>query len=123
MQRPVKGTHSVRAVSPGAGAPEDSLPPVWPSVTEESHGGAGHRPRHRRGAGELLVAAAASVIGTLIAPRPAGSWLTRWVDRIVSGVFRLATRNIPGLQAPRPGARRAGRRHPDRAAGRLGGPL
>jgi hypothetical protein len=88
-------------------------------VTEESHGGAGHRPPRRRGVGELLVAAAASVIGTLIAPRPVGSW----VDRIVSGVFRLATRNIPGLQAPRPGARRAGRRHPDRAAGRLGGPL
>jgi len=92
-------------------------------VTEESHGGAGHRPPHRRGVGELLVAAAASVVGTLIAPRPVGSWLTRWVDRIVSGVFRLATRNIRGLQAPRLGARRAGRRHPDRAAGRLGGPL
>jgi len=91
-------------------------------VTEESHGGAGHRPRHRRGAGELLVAAA-SVVGTLIALRPVGSWLTRWVDRIVSGVFRLATRNIRGLQAPRLGARRAGRRHPGRAAGRLGGPL
>jgi hypothetical protein len=41
-------------------------------VTEESHGGAGHRPRHRRGVGELLVATAASVIGTLIAPRPVG---------------------------------------------------
>ena len=66
---------------------------------------------------------AASVIGTLIVPRPVGSWLTRWVNRIVNVVFRLATRNVPGLQAPRPGARRAGRRNPDRAAGRLGGPL
>jgi hypothetical protein len=69
-------------------------------VTGESHGGAGHRPRHRRGVGELLVATAASVIGTVIAPRPVGSWLTRWVDRIVSGVFRLATRNIPAYKRP-----------------------
>ncbi len=41
-------------------------------MTEESHGGAGHRPPHRRGVGELLVAAAASVVGTLIALRPVG---------------------------------------------------
>src|SRR5258708_34031892 len=100
MQRPVKGTHSVRAVSPRAGAPEDSLPPVWPSVTEESHGGAGHRPRHRRGAGELLVAAAASAIGPLIAPRPAGSWLPRCGDRIGRRGVPLATRTLPGLQPP-----------------------
>jgi hypothetical protein len=44
-------------------------------VTEESHGGAGYRPRHHRGVGGLLVATAAIVIRTLIAPRPAGSWL------------------------------------------------
>src|SRR5258707_897201 len=60
---------------------------------------------------------AAGVIGTLIVPRPVGSWLTRWVDRIVCGVFRLATRNIPGLQAAQPGARRAGGRQ-HRPAGR-----
>jgi hypothetical protein len=41
------------------------------------------------GAG-LVLAAAASVIGTLIVPRPVASWLTRWVDRLVNGVFGLA---------------------------------
>ncbi len=61
---------------------------------------------------------AASVIGTLIVPRPVGRWLTRWADRIVSGVFQLATRNIPGRQAARPGARRAGDRHPGNPAAR-----
>ena len=40
--------------------------------------------------GLLVVTAWASVIGTLIVPRPVGGWLTRWVDRIVDGVFRLA---------------------------------
>ena len=42
----------------------------------------------------LVLAAAASVIGTLIVPRPVGSWLTRWVDRIVNGAFRIATSAI-----------------------------
>src|SRR6266705_219924 len=43
-------------------------------------------------AGALLVlTAGASVIGTLMVPRPVGNWLTRWVDRIVNGAFRLAT--------------------------------
>jgi hypothetical protein len=43
-------------------------------------------------AGALLVlAVTASVIGTLIVPRPVGSWLTRWVDRIVNGAFQIAT--------------------------------
>lgn len=43
-------------------------------------------------AGALLVlTAAVSVIGTLIVPRPIGSWLTRLVDRVVNGAFRLAT--------------------------------
>ena len=36
--------------------------------------------------GLLVVTAWASVIGTLIVPRPVGGWLTRWVDRIVDGV-------------------------------------
>jgi hypothetical protein len=46
-------------------------------------------------AGALLVLAAwASVIGTLIMPRPVGSWLTRWVDRSVNGAFRLVTSAI-----------------------------
>jgi hypothetical protein len=34
-----------------------------------------------------------SVIGTLIVPRPVGSWLTRVVDRIVLTVYRAATRS------------------------------
>jgi hypothetical protein len=44
------------------------------------------------GVGALLVlTAAVSEIGTLIVPRPIGSWLTRLVDRLVNGVFRMAT--------------------------------
>ena len=39
----------------------------------------------------LVLTAAASVTGTLIVPRPVGGWLTRWVDRIVNGAFRIAT--------------------------------
>jgi hypothetical protein len=43
-------------------------------------------------AGALLVLTAAiSVIGTLIVPRPIGSWLTRLVDRLVNGAFRMIT--------------------------------
>lgn len=46
-------------------------------------------------AGVLLVLTAwGSVIGTLIVPRPAGGWLTRWVDRIINAVFRLITDRI-----------------------------
>src|SRR5207342_2225291 len=42
-------------------------------------------------AGGLLVLAAwASVTETLIVSRSVGGWLTRWVDRIVTGAFRLA---------------------------------
>src|SRR5690348_7614586 len=42
-------------------------------------------------AGGLLVLAAwTSVTGTLIVSRSVGSWLTRWVDRIVTGAFGLA---------------------------------
>ncbi len=44
--------------------------------------------------GELLVATAASVIGTLIVPRPAATWLTRWVDMIINGASRLATLTV-----------------------------
>jgi hypothetical protein len=43
-------------------------------------------------AGGLLVLAVwASVVGTLLVPRPVGNWLTRWVDRFVNGAFGLAT--------------------------------
>jgi hypothetical protein len=46
-------------------------------------------------AGGLLVLTVwGSVIGTLIVPRPVGSWLTRWVDRFVNGAFSLATSPI-----------------------------
>jgi hypothetical protein len=44
------------------------------------------------GVGALLVlTAAVSEIGTLIVPRPIGSWLTRLVDRLVNGAFRIVT--------------------------------
>ncbi len=47
------------------------------------------------GIGALLVlTAAVSVIGTLIVPRQIGSWLTRLVDRLMNGAFRLATGSI-----------------------------
>ena len=47
------------------------------------------------GAGALLiVTAAVSEIGTLIVPRPIGSWLTRLVDRLVNGTFRMITAPI-----------------------------
>jgi hypothetical protein len=41
--------------------------------------------------GLLVLAAAISVVGTLIVPRPVGSWLTRLVDKAVNGTFRIAT--------------------------------
>jgi hypothetical protein len=41
--------------------------------------------------GLLVVTAAISVVGTLIVPRPIGSWLTRLVDRVVIVTFRLIT--------------------------------
>jgi hypothetical protein len=45
--------------------------------------------------GALLVLTAwGSVIGTLIVARPAGGWLTRWVDRIIDVAFRMATSSI-----------------------------
>jgi hypothetical protein len=39
--------------------------------------------------GLLVLTALSSVVGTLMVPRPVGSWLTRWVDKIVNGGFRL----------------------------------
>jgi hypothetical protein len=41
--------------------------------------------------GLLVLTALSSVVGTLMVPRPVGSWLTRWVDKIVNGGFRLAS--------------------------------
>src|SRR5258708_18583992 len=46
-------------------------------------------------AGALLVLTVwTSVTGTLIVSRSVGSWLTRWVDKIVNGSYRLATRRM-----------------------------
>ena len=46
-------------------------------------------------AGAVLVLAAwASVIRTLIVPRRAGTWVTRWVHPLVIRAFRLATRSV-----------------------------
>lgn len=44
--------------------------------------------------GLLVLTAAISVVGTLIVPRPVGSWLTRWVDKVVNTLFRIATAPI-----------------------------
>jgi hypothetical protein len=38
-----------------------------------------------------VLTAWASIIGTVIVPRPVSSWLTRWVDRVVDGAFGLVT--------------------------------
>ncbi|HEY8044840.1 MAG TPA: hypothetical protein VIF35_11270 [Streptosporangiaceae bacterium] len=42
----------------------------------------------------LVLAAAVSVVGTVIIPRKTSSHLTRLVDRLVGGVFRLITRPV-----------------------------
>ena len=42
----------------------------------------------------LVLTAVASVVGTLIVPRPVANRLTRWVDRIVDQAFWLATKAI-----------------------------
>jgi hypothetical protein len=44
--------------------------------------------------GLLVLAAWASVTGTLIVSRSVSGWLTRWVDRIVNGAFGLAVGTI-----------------------------
>ena len=48
--------------------------------------------------GLLVLAAWASVTGTLIVSRSVSGWLTRLVDRIVNGVFGLAAAAIPEYQ-------------------------
>jgi hypothetical protein len=42
----------------------------------------------------LVITAASSVIGTIIVPRPVASWLTRLVDQLMNGAFRLITSRI-----------------------------
>jgi hypothetical protein len=42
----------------------------------------------------LIITAGSSVIGTIIVPRPVATWLTRLVDKLVNGTFRLITMHI-----------------------------
>ena len=42
----------------------------------------------------LLLTGWQSVVGTLIVPRPVGSWLTRMVDRLVLAVYMAVTRPV-----------------------------
>ncbi|HTZ92798.1 MAG TPA: hypothetical protein VMB74_10415 [Streptosporangiaceae bacterium] len=42
----------------------------------------------------LVITSASSVIGTLIVPRSAASWLTRQVDRLVASVYVLITKHV-----------------------------
>ena len=42
----------------------------------------------------LIWTAARSMIGTVIVPRPVGSWLTRWVDKIVSFGYGVGAKAI-----------------------------
>jgi len=44
--------------------------------------------------GLLVFTAARSVIGTVIVPRPVGSWLTRWVDKVVAFCYGIASKKI-----------------------------
>jgi len=46
----------------------------------------------------LVITAAASEIGTIIVPRPIGSWLTKLVDRLVNGIYRMVTGRITDYQ-------------------------
>ena len=39
----------------------------------------------------LVLTSASSVVGTVIVPRSVGSWLTRWVDKLVGAFFDLLT--------------------------------
>ena len=39
----------------------------------------------------LILSAWYSLVGTIIVPRAVGSWLTRWVDKIVSFSYRVLT--------------------------------
>jgi hypothetical protein len=48
--------------------------------------------------GALVIAAWASVIGTLIMPRRGGSWLTRWIDPMVNRVFIAAAGAVGGYR-------------------------
>jgi hypothetical protein len=44
--------------------------------------------------GVLVLAVWASIIGTVIVPRPVRNWLTRWADRAVGKIYYIATSRI-----------------------------
>src|SRR5258708_11847923 len=44
--------------------------------------------------GLLVIVAARSVIGTIIVPRPTGSWLIRSVDKAVDATYQIPTNPI-----------------------------
>ena len=44
--------------------------------------------------GLLVLTVWASIVGTVVVPRPVSSWLTRWVDRSVNKFFRVVTNVI-----------------------------
>ncbi len=44
--------------------------------------------------GLLVITAAKSVIGTIIVPRPTGSWLIRSVDKTVDAAYQLAVKRL-----------------------------
>ena len=67
----------------------------------------------------LVLVAGISVVETLIVPRAVSSRLTRWVDRIVTTIFRVAGRRIAEYPTAGPTSRRAGARHPARSARRV----
>jgi hypothetical protein len=50
----------------------------------------------------LLLTGWSSVIGTLIVPRPVGSWLTRLVDRVIIAVYRLLMRPVTDFRSRDP---------------------
>jgi hypothetical protein len=51
--------------------------------------------------GVLVLTAWISITGTVIVPRPVGSFLTRWVDHLVVYVFRLMSARIDARQRDR----------------------
>jgi hypothetical protein len=89
-------------------------------VTGESHGGARHRPRHRRGAGELLVATAATVIGTLIAPADRG---VEGLDGCIHKINYSAIQGLGQVQVTSRGVRGSALTPRQDAAGAGGGAL
>jgi hypothetical protein len=50
------------------------------------------------GGAALVLTAGSSVIKTLIVPRAVSSWLTRWVDQVVTAIFGVVARRIDDFQ-------------------------